>query len=120
MFVYIMEEINWKDSFQHGFFKTKKMAEVLERKLEQNNPRVYKHMDELGCFDKSEGYNFSMAIFGEFITLMLQKLPLQLSGRLLDVFLLEGEKVLFDVYLRIFYFCQNQILQITCREVLDF
>ena len=52
------------------------------------------------------------------LTLFLNKMPQLFSGRLLDVFLLEGEKVIFDIQLRMILLCRNKILNCTERTEL--
>jgi hypothetical protein len=48
---------------------------------------------------------------------MLNRLPLKWSARIIDVFLLEGEKLVLDIYQRIYYLSCNKIMQLRTKNV---
>ena len=48
---------------------------------------------------------------------MLNRLPLKWSARIIDVFLLEGEKLVLDIYQRIYYLSANSILKLKEKHV---
>jgi hypothetical protein len=55
-----------------------------------------------------------------FLTLMFNKIPFSFTGRVLDVFLLDSEKVIFDILLRMILIKKSEILKIPSKDVYFF
>lgn len=49
---------------------------------------------------------------------MFNKIPLKYSARVLDVFLLDSEKVMFDILIRMMLICKERILNIDSKDIL--
>ena len=91
--------------------------------MEDKIPLIKKKIEEYGldiqmCFDQA------------FITLLLYYCPLNFSKKILDMFLLSkklkikviefflvGEKIIFEILIRIMKFCEKEILEAQSEEV---
>lgn len=104
VFVHIMYGKNWRSMFKQGVPKLLEMIESLRRSLESHLLDVYKHFCEqrfnLNCFA------------GELMTLFSYKCRLDISIRIVDLFLLEGEHVLLNLLLKMIELKRGRLLQL--------
>eukprot|EP01017_Pseudomicrothorax_dubius_P017898 TRINITY_DN20008_c0_g1_i2.p1 TRINITY_DN20008_c0_g1~~TRINITY_DN20008_c0_g1_i2.p1 ORF type:complete len:124 (+),score=13.43 TRINITY_DN20008_c0_g1_i2:307-678(+) len=101
-----MFECGWGQVFANGTPKIFELVGELEKRLKRDFPAVLtkivdSELTVLNCF----GHHF--------ITLMVTAMPLTSAVRILDVFLEEGEKVLFDILLRLIKIHEAEILKLT-------
>jgi len=98
-----MQKRNWRLVYTQNFPKLKSMTKVLEEKLQQEFPRVLRHLREN-----------SMEIQGtfspHFMTLYVYLTPIEIATRLFEVFLLDGDTALIRVLLHMIELKQKQIL----------
>ena len=111
--VYIFDGLNWRNIFTHDFPKLRSMLTGFEKKLDYSFPEI---SDHIYYHDASLMELFTQPI----LTLLLNKMPINLTARVLDVFLLDAEKVIFDILLRMILLCKQKIQVIKSREVSNF
>lgn len=108
-----MQELNWRDAYTHGFLKLQIMSTTFEQKLEQDYPDLYFHIIDSGASLHPENDSLFQLVFPHFQSIFLKYTPMQYSGRIIDIFLIEGEKLILDIYQRFFYLCANQFFKLT-------
>jgi hypothetical protein len=113
VFVYIFDELNWRDSYTAEFPKMRNMIISFEKKLDYTFEDVIEHFYELDV-------ELRDVLTQPFLTLMFNKIPFSFTGRVLDVFLLDSEKVIFDILLRMILIKKNEILKIPSKDVYFF
>jgi hypothetical protein len=119
--MYILQELNWKLVFSKDFPKLIKLSQAFEQKLVDNNKDLIDHIyyyaihEGLHTVDKKGGL---VDIFmSNFFTVLTDVVPPNLSGTLIDLFLLSGEKVIIDVLQRALIFNKEVIMGIREKEV---
>ena len=91
----VMAKYNWRLVFKSGFPKLHQLTSQLEKRLRAEQPQILEHLEE--------NYLVIEGTFtGHFMTFGLNCCPLEISSRLFDVFVLDGEKSLPKVLLRMF------------------
>ena len=85
----------------------------LERIIQAELPDVFEHMEKEsvavhGCFAQY------------FLTVFTASAPLEFSKRIMDVFLVNGEPVIFDVLIRTIANCQEMALKLKCEKLFQF
>jgi hypothetical protein len=122
--VYIMRELNWRDIFRKDFKKIKHISEVLEYKLDERNKDLLDHIRYFGLKEPDSTdpssepeHSFFSLFFSSFLTIFTSTIPVDLTDRVLDLFLLEGGKLLVDIILRSLQFSSHSILNMTDKLV---
>jgi len=111
--VYIM---NFKDFRQMFVDNCPRLMENLfkfEQLIKEEIPDVFAHMENeaimvQGCFA------------GYFLTVCCQTCPVEFSKRIMDVFLLNGEPVIFDVLVKVMMTCKKEILALKGEKLFSF
>ena len=120
--VYVMQELNWKFIFMQHFAKLKKVAEAFEQRLLDQNKEVLDHIYYYGINDgfNTKNLDFSLLeiFLSNFLTVLTDVLPLDMTGAVLDIFLYTGEKVVMDIILRAIHFNKEHILLTKEKEKL--
>eukprot|EP01017_Pseudomicrothorax_dubius_P037840 TRINITY_DN559_c0_g1_i9.p1 TRINITY_DN559_c0_g1~~TRINITY_DN559_c0_g1_i9.p1 ORF type:complete len:182 (-),score=44.81 TRINITY_DN559_c0_g1_i9:94-639(-) len=101
--VFINYERNWRGVYTDRMPKLFSLIQTFEKRLVREVKGVVELMKEhklnvIDCF----GHHF--------ISLMASTLPFQFSARIMDVFLFSGEKILFDVLVRLVQISRDEIL----------
>lgn len=119
--MHILQELNWKLVFTKEFPKLVKLSQAFEQKLVDHNKDLIDHIyyyaihEGLQAADKKAGL---VDIFmSHFFTAFTDVVPPNLSGTLLDLFLLSGEKVILDVLQRALVFNKETIMASREKEV---
>ena len=115
--VYIMRELNWRDMYTHDYVKMRKLTSAFEFRLKENLPELYEHIQDSGVCEDDEYESMFQVIFPHFTTILLDSIPIKYTDRILDVFLLEGEKLILDIYLRIYYLSYQDIMKRNSKYV---
>lgn len=102
-FVQIMFEKNWRLVFKSGTPKLVSMLESLSRQIKHRLPEVHKHF-------LTEGAEIMICFSQYFITLFMYDTPIPMSMRIMDLFLLEGEQVLFNLIIKMLLFKREKVL----------
>lgn len=118
--VYIMQELNWRDAYLHKFLKLKVLIAAFENRLEQNHTDLYYHMIDYRASMDPENDDLFSLIFPHFQSILLQDIPIIYSGRIIDIFLVEGEKLILDIYQRFYYLSTSDIMRLTDGAVSPF
>ena len=87
-----MQEKNYRLVYTHNFPKLKSMNRLLEKRMQQEFPRVLNHLKE-NCLP-IEG-TFSP----HFMTLYVYLTPVEIATRMFEIFLLDGDNALIRVLL---------------------
>ena len=89
----LMQQRNWRLVFTANFPKLKSITRILEARMQQEMPRVLRHLKD--NYMEVEG-TFSP----HFMTLYVYLTPIEIATRLFEIFLLDGENALIKVLLR--------------------
>ena len=98
-----MQKKNWRLVYTHNFPKLKSMTKLLEKRMQQEFPRVLNHLLD-NCL-QIEG-TFSP----HFMTLYVYLTPVEIATRMFEIFLLDGDNALIRVLLHMIELKQKQIL----------
>jgi hypothetical protein len=109
-FVQIMYDKNWRLVFRCGTPKLVTMLESLGRQIKQRLPEVHRHF-------LNEGVELMICFSQYFITLFMYDTPLDMSHRIMDLFLLEGEHVLFNLVLKMILLKKEKILGLAAQDL---
>lgn len=124
--IYINNKMNWREVYRTGMRKTLDLCQYFKKIMEVKIPSIKNKIEEYGldiqmCFDQA------------FITLLLYYCPLNFSKKILDMFLLSkkktikikgiqnsflvGERIIFEILIRIMKFSEKEILEAKSEEV---
>lgn len=92
--VYIMYEHNWREVFNDKTTKLMELLEVIETKLKKKVPKVFKHITMV------EDLNIAAVFSSIFITLYVYDVQYEISTRIFEMFLLDGEKFLIKLLIK--------------------
>ena len=100
----LMQWRNWRTVYTQDFPKMREMTQFLQHRLEQDNPAVLAHLNN-NCL-VVEG-TFSP----HFMTLFIYLAPIEISTRLFEVFILDGDLAMVRLILRMIDLKQSEILK---------
>lgn len=122
--IYILQELNWKLLFIKDFPKLIKLSQAFEQKLADNNKdlidHIYYYAINEGQYNTDRKDGLVDIFMSNLFTVLTDVVPPNLSGTLLDLFLLSGEKVIIDVLQRALVFNKELIMSIREKEVKRF
>lgn len=82
-----------------------RMLVVLENLMDKFVPNILRHI-------KNSDLDLNMCFSQYYLTLIIYNTPRGLAKRILDLFLLQGERVIHSVILRMMKICEDRILAI--------
>ncbi|CAD8075048.1 unnamed protein product [Paramecium sonneborni] len=109
MFLFISIKMNWSQTYNKSMKKLKSMVQHLEFLLKHNLPDLHKIICNL-----DQPFIFFMDQY--FFGLMSYKTPLEFSTKILDIFIIQGEQIIFEVLLRVFTLNRNEIKQLQDKD----
>ncbi|CAK8675234.1 unnamed protein product [Clavelina lepadiformis] len=109
----IMFQYKMRNLFKNGFEDLHLKFYQLERLIEDLMPNLQDHFKQLGI----ESHMFSSQWF---LTLFTAKFPLNMVFQVIDVFLSEGEFVVFRVALALLECCRRELLALDFEGVLKY
>lgn len=119
--VYIMQNLNWRCVFIQQFAKVRKISEAFEQRLADSDKDL---LDHIYYYAINDGQSTTRSDFGllhifmsNLLTALTDAVPVRLTGSLLDLFLLTGEKVVVDVLYRTLVFNSEPIKLLREKEV---
>lgn len=112
-FVQIMYDKNWRLVFKRGTPKLVSMLESLGRQIKKRHPEVHRHF-------AVEGVEMMVCFSQYFITLFMYDTPFDMAFRIMDLFLLEGEHVLFNLLLKMIMLKKEKILSISGQDIYSY
>lgn len=95
---------NWRECFE-GMKGVMRMLVVLENLMDKFVPNILRHI-------KNSDLDLNMCFSQYYLTLIIYNTPRGLAKRILDLFLLQGERVIHSVILRMMKICEDRILAI--------
>lgn len=81
------------------------MLEELESLMQRHTPEILWHIKELEL-------DLNMCFAQYYLTLIIYNTPIELATIILDLFLLEGERVIHSLILKMLIACREKILAI--------
>lgn len=99
----------YKDGFENLYLRLYQLNRLMKEQL----PKLYEHFERIGI----ETHMFASQWF---LTLFTARFPLYFVFHILDVFLLEGMPILFQVALTLLAVCENELRQLDFEGVLKF
>lgn len=112
IFVHIASIKNWRQIYRNNFPKMHGMISVLEDRLKLKVPGVYE------ALQNNKEVDFRSCFHSMFICLLIDCSPTPVAKRLLDLFFIEEEKILFKVIIRAIILCKKEILEASKDESL--
>nr|CAB3265389.1 rab GTPase-activating protein 1-like [Phallusia mammillata] len=109
----IMYDYKMRDLFKNGFEALHTKFYQLERAMEDLMPSLHDHFKQLAI----ECHMFSSQWF---LTLFTAKFPLNMVFQVVDIFLSEGELVVFRVALGLLLCCRQELLTLDFEGVLKY
>jgi len=111
--VYLMQELKYRDSFKDSCPKLMENVFKFEGMLREEAPDMLEHME-------MNGVTVHSAFTHIFMTLACQHTPVEFSVRIIDVFLLKGDDVLFDVLMKVMHVCKKDIMTLRDEKLFGF
>lgn len=87
------------------------MLGELESLMEKHTPKILYRIKELEL-------DLNMCFAQYYLTLVIYNTPIEFATKILDLFLLEGERVIHSIILKMLIACQERILQIDDMGIL--
>uniref|UniRef100_H2YCK4 Rab-GAP TBC domain-containing protein n=1 Tax=Ciona savignyi TaxID=51511 RepID=H2YCK4_CIOSA len=109
----IMFDNNMRDLFKNGFESLHLKFYQLERSIEELMPNLFDHFKQLGI----ECHMFSSQWF---LTLFTAKFPLSMVYQVIDVYLSEGETIVFRVALGLLQCSRRELLALDFEGILKY
>ena len=108
-FVHIMNTLNWREVFLPGTPKLVRMLDSFSRQLESHMLDLYLHFQAQGLH---------ISVFAQyFLTVFAYKTPPELVVRVMDLFLLEGEQVLFNILIKMLQLKRHKLLCMDFEQI---
>lgn len=111
--VALMYEYGLRDLYKDGFENLYLRLYQLNRLIKDQLPKLYEHFEQTGV----ETHMFASQWF---LTLFTARFPLYFVFHILDVFLLDGMQVLFQVALALLACCENDLRQRDFEGILKY
>jgi len=100
--VHILQKKGWRNLYTDNTPKLMELLGKLEVRISTDLPKLYKLFQEHAlipaCFSQC------------FLTLLFYNSPLRFAKRVLDMFLLVGEDIIFDLIIKMLSLCEDDIL----------
>lgn len=109
----LMYDYGLRRFYQDGFENLYLRLYQLNRLMKDQLPKLYEHFERIGI----ETHMFASQWF---LTLFTARFPLYFVFHILDVFLLEGMPILFQVALTLLAVCEAELRQLDFEGVLKF
>ncbi|KAL4483879.1 hypothetical protein ABPG72_006254 [Tetrahymena utriculariae] len=112
--VHIMQIKNWRILFLDETPGIHMMIKTLDQKMKEYIPQIFNHIADVGL----DSYScFSQYFF----TILLYNAPKTVQKRILDLFLFEGEQILYSVIIKMLTLCSDIILSINdMQKMMEF
>jgi hypothetical protein len=112
--VHIMHVHDWRGCFDLQLVKLAQMKNFLECVLETAWPDVYNHIKEECTFGVSDCFQNTIS------TIFIYESPELIARQFFEVFLLDGEQVIFTVILKMIEIKEKKILSIFEHDILSY
>ena len=106
---FIVNERNWNEVLVDNTPKLLKLLSDLNLKLKNDHYDIYNHIKNLGL-------NLELCFSSYFITLLCNDCPLEISRKILELFLMFGEKIIIEFICRILKLFKKEFLEIVKIE----
>lgn len=112
VFWYVMNDLQWRELFLAGTPKLVRILDSLARQVESHHLDLYMHF-------QSQELDFT-CFSAYFLTLCVYIAPLEVSVKIMDLFLMEGEEVLLNLILKMLVLKKTKILRLKSGELHNF
>mmetsp|Transcript_21368 Transcript_21368/g.24832 ORF Transcript_21368/g.24832 Transcript_21368/m.24832 type:complete len:410 (+) Transcript_21368:41-1270(+) len=106
--VHLMKEKNWRSIYKKDFPKMFEMTKYLEKLIQTQLPEIH------AAILASDSTIFDLFHEG-FITFLMTYAPLAVGKRIVDLFLIDNEKLIFNVIIRALELNKKQIVSINSK-----
>lgn len=113
LLVQLMNQFNWRDLYKSNTPKLLRMIDILKQKFKLALPDLFAHF--------SDNSNIEILQFVSthfFLTLFCYNTPIELSLRVIDLFWVYEEKIIFDVIISLLSLQKEKLLQMNNEELL--
>uniref|UniRef100_A0A0K8TSK8 Putative rab gtpase-activating protein 1-like isoform x3 n=1 Tax=Tabanus bromius TaxID=304241 RepID=A0A0K8TSK8_TABBR len=111
--VALMYDYGLRDLYKHGFENLYMRLYQLSRLMKDQLPKLYEHFEKTGV----ETHMFASQWF---LTLFTARFPLYFVFHVLDVFLLDGMPILFQVAITLLSVCENDLIKLDFEGILKY
>lgn len=113
MLIALMYDYGLRDLYKDGFDNLYLRLYQLDRLMKEQLPKLYEHFERIGI-------KTHMFASQWFLTLFTARFPLCFVFHILDVFLLDGMPILFQVALTLLSICENNLRKLDFEGVLKY
>lgn len=92
-FVYLLNRRNWREVYNNNTPKLMNLLELAKLKLQKEDPVLLNHLEQ-------NDLDITSAFSQIYLTLFIYQIPLEISTRIFEFFILEGENILLKVLFR--------------------
>lgn len=111
--VALMYEYGLRDLYKHGFENLYLRLYQLNRLLKDQLPKLYEHFERTGI----EAHMYASSWF---LSLFTARFPLYFVYHIMDVFLLDGMPILFQVAITLLSVCETELRQLDFEGILKY
>lgn len=109
----LMQIHQWREFYLSHTPKLFRMIDILKENIKKKLPELFKHFVRLNFLD-----NLGILFTHYFLTLFTYKCPKELSVRVIDLFWIYEEKIIFDVLLNIIQINQEKMKKMSSEDLL--
>jgi len=109
IFVHIFYVKNYRVIYKKEFPKLTEMINYLDAQIQEKTP-------DIANFIKEKNLETFLCFHQMFLSLLLVHTPIPISTRILDLFLIEGERTLFKTLIKALGICSKEIFRQTTAE----
>ena len=89
----LMQQRDWRNVYTNDFPKLETMTSILEERMAQELPRIHSHLE-------SNFMDVGGLFTAHFMTLFVYLAPIEISTRLFEIFIFDGDNALIRVLLK--------------------
>jgi len=114
-FVNVMNNNKWRDLFTRNTPKLLRMIDILEGSIRKQLPLLYEH------FVNQDFINEFGAVFTQFfLTIFSYNIPIEYAYRVMDLFFILEEKIIFECLLKLLSLKEDKILSMEYEEIFHY
>lgn len=115
--LHIMDQLKYRNVYDRSLSKTREHLQMIEEMIETGFPTFYEHLLEEVDVDLAP--YFTNVIMTMFITNLQDRYP-EIASHIFDVFMVDGESVIFMLLLRFFGLKEEKLLDLWDNELMSY
>ena len=112
-FIEVMYEKGWRNVYKEGTPKLITLLDSFDRQFNRTLPRIAMHLAE-------NQVPTALCFSQVFTTIFIYDVPMDIAVRIIDVFLYDGEHILFKILLNMLQLKEKRILEFHTQELLNY